>query len=400
MVATPNRWIVHVDMDAYFASVEQRDVPSYRNKPVIIGGLRGRGVVSTASYEARKYGVKSAMSMAEAHQRCPEGIFLAPNMAKYAQVSSQILHIFQAFSPLVEPLSMDEAFLDVTGMEYLYPDITQIPHQIKQRIKQELNLTASAGMARNKFLAKLASDLQKPDGLVIIHPGEEITLLAPMSIRKIWGVGAATASILKNLHIETIAHLRNANPTVLEQQLGASAGNLYNLAWGRDDRPVIPDHDAKSIGNETTFEVDLWSKEEIRSILLALAEKVGWRLRKSGLCGRTITLKVRFSSFRTITRSITTPTPLCLDQEIYETILTMLTKVPLKEGVRLLGITVAKLGKEGIGQLSLFEEPNERQEKITTVMDQLKDKFGEGIISRGRISPASNKSMEDKTSNS
>jgi len=388
MASTPNRWIVHIDMDAYFASVEQRDHPEYQNKPVIIGGLSGRGVVSTASYEARKYGIRSAMPMTEARHRCPAGIFLIPNIKKYSQISSQILHIFEDFSPLVEPLSMDEAFLDVTGMEYLYPDITQIPLKIKQRIQQELNLTASAGIARNKFLAKLASDLQKPNGLVIIRPGEELSLLAPLSVKKLWGVGDATANTLRKLHIETIGDLRKADLTVLEKQLGSCAHQLYNLAWGRDERSVIPSHEAQSIGNETTFEVDLWSKDDIHGVLLALAGKVGWRLRRAGLQGRTISLKVRFSSFRTITRSITTPSPLTLDQDIYESALKMLEKVALHEGVRLLGITVAKLSQEGIGQLSLFAETNERQEKITTVMDQLKGKFGESIITRGRIPSA------------
>lgn len=385
MVTHHQRWIVHIDMDAYFASVEQRDNPAYQNKPVIIGGLSGRGVVATASYEARKFGIRSAMSMAEARKRCPDGIYLLPNMAKYAQVSSQILQIFEAYSPLVEPLSMDEAFLDVTGMEALYPDITEIPRQIKKRIKRELNLTASAGLAPNKYLAKLASDLKKPDGLVIINPGEEIALLAPMSVKKLWGVGDATANILSKLHIQTIADFRKADLKILTQKLGSCAPDLYNLAWGRDNRAVIPGHEAQSIGNETTFEVDLWSKEDIHSILLALAIKVGWRLRKAGVWGRTLTLKVRFASFHTISRSITVQSPLSLDQEIYETTLKMLDKIPLKEGVRLLGITVAKLSQEGLGQLSLFSETNEQQEKITTLMDKLKDKFGETIIKRGRI---------------
>ena len=385
MVTHHQRWIVHIDMDAYFASVEQRDNPAYQNKPVIIGGLSGRGVVATASYEARKFGIRSAMSMAEARKRCPDGIYLLPNMAKYAQVSSQILQIFEAYSPLVEPLSMDEAFLDVTGMEALYPDITEIPRQIKKRIKRELNLTASAGLAPNKYLAKLASDLKKPDGLVIINPGEEIALLAPMSVKKLWGVGDATANILSKLHIQTIADFRKADLKILTEKLGSCAPDLYNLAWGRDNRAVIPGHEAQSIGNETTFEVDLWSKEDIHSILLALAIKVGWRLRKAGVWGRTLTLKVRFASFHTISRSITVQSPLSLDQEIYETTLKMLDKIPLKEGVRLLGITVAKLSQEGLGQLSLFNETNEQQEKITTLMDKLKDKFGETIIKRGRI---------------
>jgi len=378
------RWIVHVDMDAFFAAVEQRDHPAYLGKPVIIGGLHGRGVVSTASYEARKYGITSAMPMVEARRRCPSGIFLPPNMNKYAHVSDQIRQIFDFFSPTVEPLSMDEAFLDVTGMEYQYPDVTDIARQIKDRIKEELNLTASAGVATNKFLAKLASDLKKPDGLVVIHPGAEIDLLAPMSVKKLWGVGHATARILKSLNIETIEDFRNTDLKILEHYLGTCSLELYNLAWGRDNRPVIADRQAKSIGNENTFTIDIWSKDEIRAVLLALAGKVGWRLRKAGLQGRTITVKVRFSSFRTVTRSVTLPSALSLDESIYQVACKMIDKIPLHEGVRLLGITVSKLGQGG-GQLSLFAEDNERQEKITAVMDKLKDKFGEAIITRGRI---------------
>lgn len=383
MVTTYNRWILHIDMDAFFAAVEQRDHPAYRGKPVIIGGLSARGVVSTASYEARKYGVSSAMPMAEAHRRCPEGIFLAPNMAKYAHVSDQLRQIFDLFSPLVEPLSMDEAFLDVTGMEYLYPDVTDIPRQIKKQIKNQLDLTASAGLATNKFLAKLASDLKKPDGLVFIRPGEEFDLLAPLSVKKLWGVGNATVSILKNLHIETISDFRNTDIKILMHHLGNGATELYNLAWGRDDRPIIPDREAKSIGNENTFAIDIRSRDEIKAALLALSEKLGWRLRKAGLCARTITVKMRFSSFRTITRSVTLPSAISLDNNIFETALEIAQKIPINEGVRLLGITTSKLGQGG-GQLSLFDETNVRQESIAAVMDKLKDKFGEAIITRGR----------------
>jgi len=384
MAQNHSRWIIHVDMDAYFASVEQRDNPAYLGKPVIIGGLSGRGVVSTASYEARRYGITSAMPMVEARRRCPLGIFLSPNMAKYAQVSDQIRQIFDAFSPTVEPLSMDEAFLDVTGMEYLYPDIADIARQIKDRIKRELNLTASAGVAANKFLAKLASDLQKPDGLCIIRPGEEIDLLAPLSIKKLWGVGQATAQLLKNLNIQTIADFRNCDVKILEHHLGTCPKELLNLAWGRDNRPVIPDREAKSIGSETTFTNDIWSKDEIRAVLLALAGKVGWRLRRAGLCGRTITIKVRFASFRTITRSVTVPETLSLDSAIYQAACEMINKIPIHEGIRLLGVTISKLG-QSVGQISLFDEPNKQQEKITIVMDQLKAKYGEAIITRGRL---------------
>jgi len=384
MPTNHRRWIIHIDMDAFFAAVEQRDNPAYLGKPVIIGGQSGRGVVSTASYEARKYGITSAMPMVEARRRCPTGIFLAPNMNKYAHASGQIRQIFDSFSPAIEPLSMDEAFLDVTGMEYLYPDIIDIARQIKQRIKRELDLTASAGVASNKFLAKLASDLEKPDGLCVIHPGAEIDLLAPMSVKKLWGVGTASALILKSLNIQTIEDLRLTDPKIVERHLGTCSLELYNLAWGRDDRPVIPDREAKSIGSENTFTIDIWSQDEMRAVLLALSGKVGWRLRKAGLCSRTITVKIRFSSFRTITRSVTLPSALCLDENIYQAACELLHNIPIHEGVRLLGVTVSRLGQGG-GQISLFDETNERQEKITTVMDKLKNKFGEAIITRGRI---------------
>lgn len=384
MATKHNRWIIHVDMDAYFASVEQRDNAAYLGKPVIIGGLSGRGVVSTASYEARKYGITSAMPMVEARRRCPAGIFLPPNMAKYAQISDQIRQIFDAFSPAVEPISMDEAFLDVTGMEYLYPDITDIARQIKVRIKEELNLTASAGVAANKFLAKLASDLEKPDGMVVIRPGEEMDLLAPLPVKKLWGVGTATARILKSLNIETIGDFRCYDPKILEHHLGTNPLELLNLAWGRDNRPVIPDREAKSIGSETTFTVDIWSKDEMRAVLLALTGKIGWRLRKCGLRGRTITIKVRFSSFRTISRSMTLPSDLSLDSDIYQTACELIHKIPIHEGVRLIGITISHLG-QGDRQISLFDEPNVQQEKITLVMDKLKAKYGEAIITRGRL---------------
>lgn len=383
MVTTHKRWVIHIDMDAYFAAVEQRDNPAYRGKPVIIGGMSGRGVVSTASYEARKYGITSAMPMIEARRRCPEGIFMTPDMGKYAYVSDQLRQIFEDFSPLVEPLSMDEAFLDVTGMEYLYPDVTSMARQIKERIKRELDLTASAGVAANKFLAKLASDLRKPNGLVVIHPGEEIDLLAPLSVKKLWGVGEATANILKKLRIQTIKDFREADSKLLEHHLGKSAPELYNLAWGRDDRPVIPDREAKSIGSEITLETDIRSQDEIKTVLLALSEKLGWRLRRAGLSARTLTVKMRFASFHTISRSVTLSSSLSLDDNIYETALDIIHKVPIHEGIRLLGITASKLG-QGRGQLSLFDEANERREKITTVMDKLKDKFGETIITRGR----------------
>ena len=384
MEQKPSRWILHSDADCFYAAIEQRD-RGYHGKPVIVGGLEGRGVVATCSYEARRFGVHSAMSMREAKQRCPQGIFLPSDMRKYAYVSEQIRQIYESFSPLVEPLSLDECFMDLTGMELLYPGgVADIARKIKDQIRQEINITVSVGVAHNKFLAKLASDLQKPDGLVIIKPGEEIDLLAPMPVTKLWGVGEATARSLKHIGVETVADVRALESTALERLLGKYGAELFKLAWGKDDRPVVPDREAKSIGNETTFLQDIWAKENIEAELLALAEKTGWRLRQTGLSGRTVTVKIRYASFRTITRSLTLPTPVNLDEVIYETAKTIMEKVPVQEGIRLLGITVSHLS-EGCNQLDLFNEVNEKREKVTAVVDQLKGRFGHSIIMRGKL---------------
>jgi len=390
MALSHQRWILHADMDAFYASVEQRDNPEFRGKPVIVGGNSNRGVVCAASYEARQYGVRSAMPIAEAKRRCPQGVYILPNIPKYAQVSSQILNIFESFSPIVETLALDEAFMDITGMELLYKDVADIGEQLKLRVKKEIGLIVSVGVAPNKFLAKLASALKKPDGLVIIRPGEEAHLLAPLAVKKIWGVGDTTGRLLKSMNIETMGDLRNADLHKLEACLGKHAAQLYNLAWGRDERLVIPDREAKSIGNEDTFERDITTYEEIKTELLILAERVGWRLRKTELRGRTLTLKVRFSSFHTITRSITLTNPIALDEIIYETALNLMAKISVREGIRLLGITVSNFVQCGM-QLSLFNETTEKREKIATVMDELKDRFGAHIVKRGRLAETKEK---------
>ncbi len=384
------RWILHADMDAFYAAVEQRDNPELRGKPVIVGGSSNRGVVCAASYEAIKFGVRSAMSIVEAKRRCPQGIFVMPNMHKYAAVSSQILQIFESFSPLVETLALDEAFLDITGMQLIHSTVANLAQQIKERVRNELQLVVSIGVAPNKFLAKLASALKKPDGLVIIRPGEELDLLAPLSIGKLWGVGGATERLLKSMQIDTVGKLRQCDPYTLERHLGKYAIELYNMSWGRDDRPVVPDREAKSIGNEETFARDISEKEEIKTELLALAERVGWRLRKAETVGKTVTLKVRFSSFKTVTRGYTLTKSVFLDEVIYSTALQLMDKIPVKEGIRLLGITVSNLGQHGT-QLSLFNETTEKQQQVAKVMDRLKDRFGKDIVKRGRLVVARDK---------
>ncbi len=379
------RWIIHIDMDAYFASVEQRDHPELRGKPVIIGGLSGRGVVSTASYEARRFGVHSAMPMTEARRRCPQGIYLPGDHRKYARVSRQIMQILGGFSPLVETLSLDEAFLDVSGMEWLYPDPVAIARKIKEKIQEELQLTASAGVAPNKFLAKMASELQKPDGLTVIRPGEEAKAIAHLPIHCLWGVGETTAAMLRRTGIETIGQLADINPALLEKQFGKAAYEICELAKGKDERAVVSYHIPKSIGKETTFAADLKSKSEITDQLLVLSEKVGWRLRKSGYTGRTITLKLRFASFRTLSRSHTYMEPVCLDETIFAAANMLAAKVNMNEGVRLLGISISNL-EPGQKQISLFPDEIEiKKNLVCQTVDNLKNKYGETILMRGRV---------------
>lgn len=377
------RWVIHVDMDAFFASVEQRDNPELMGCPVIIGGTGTRGVVSTASYEARKFGVRSAMSSVEARRRCPQAVFLPPDHKKYSKVSQEIMHIFADFSPLVEPLSLDEAFLDVTGMEGLYSDPADIAIKIKERIKAELKLTASAGVAPNKFLAKLASDMKKPDGLMVIRPEQVAEILANIPVTKLWGVGQATAQTLQKLGLKTIGQVAEADPEVLHKHCGQLGYVLYQLANGQDERQVEGEWQPKSIGKEITFAEDLYSLEELKTELWALVEKVGWRLRRQNVSGRTITIKIRFSSFRTITRSRTLAVAVNLDETIYRIADEILTNVKLNEGVRLLGVTVSGLVTAG-GQISLFDQDDKKVTEVAKAIDNVKERFGEAAVVRGR----------------
>ncbi len=379
------RWIIHVDMDAFFAAVEQRDDPALRGRPVIVGGVGRRGVVSTASYEARRYGVHSAMPMTEARRRCPNAVFMPGNHKKYARVAAEIRAILAAFSPLVEPLSLDEAFLDATGMEWLYPDPRAIAAAIKQRIRNELALTASAGVAPNKFLAKLASDWGKPDGLVVVRPEEVAAFLRAMPIGRLWGAGEKTTKLLQGIGINTIGQLAGAADAILARHFGQAAGEMRRLARGEDDRPVVPEHEPKSVGNEVTFAEDLRSREEIGTCLLALSHKVSRRLRQAGYAGRTVTVKIRFGSFRTITRSRTLGDPTLLGDTIYETATAIMDGVELSEGVRLLGVTLSNLQVHG-SQTSLFTAgDDDKKLKVSVAVDRLKDKYGEGAVTRGRL---------------
>lgn len=377
------RWIMHVDMDAFFASVEQLDNPDLRGKPVIVGGQSCRGVVSTCSYEARCYGVHSAMSMAEARKLCPHGEYVPVRMRRYQEVSKKIMSIFHDFTPLVEQLSIDEAFLDVSGMEKLYHNTEEIGWLIKKRIAAETGLTASVGLAPNKFLAKMASDLQKPDGFTIIRHTEAAKFIADFPVTKIFGIGRMAEKSLLQYGIATIGQLAAADNNVLKKVFGKNADSVHRLAQGIDERPVVTESVPKSIGRETTFTQDLFTEEQCRRELLKLSGQTGFRLRSKGYSGHTLTLKVKFTDFRIVTRSITSETDICCDEEIYALSVKLLNEVDLKKGIRLLGVTVSNLSEGDCGTLG-FEE-DKKQLQRNEAVDALKKRFGENIIKRGSI---------------
>ena len=376
------RTILHVDMDAFFAAVEQREHPEYRGKPVIVGGLSSRGVVATASYEARRSGVHSAMPMATARRRCPDGIFVQGNYALYRAVSAEIFAIFSRYSPLVEPLSIDEAFLDVTGMGLLAPSPRVLAQRLKAEIREKTALVASVGIAPNKFLAKLASDLEKPDGLVEIRAEDAVRRIAPLPVRRLWGVGRRTEEKLLVQGIKTIGAMQQADEKKLARSLGRRAAHaLKELSFGRDERRVEPDREAKSIGKEVTFERDLESAEEAERELLALAEKVGWRLRLAGVAARTIQIKVRRADFTTFTRSRTRFEASAHDEPIFQTARDLVRELGIKSGIRLLGVTGENFEPSALP--SLFRD--EKKERLSGAIDALKKRFGESIITKAPL---------------
>jgi DNA polymerase-4 len=376
-------------MDAFYAAVEQRDRPGLRGRPVVVGAdPRGRGVVAAASYEARRFGVHSAMPIGRAHRLCPGAAFLPVDMAKYVRVSAEIMAILAAFTPLVEPLSLDEAFLDVTGSRALHGTGRQIAQRIKARIRQEVGLTASAGIAANKFVAKVASDLEKPDGLVEVPAGGEAAFLRGLPIRRLWGVGPAAEQALAASGARTIGDLVRTGRARLQAMLGAAAGgHLWDLAHGRDDRPVIPWHDPKSIGAEETFDRDTRDLRRLRATLLAQSDRVAAELREAGLRGRTVTLKLRFADFRTLTRQDTRPEPTAEGGEVFRRAWAALGKVPLPQPVRLVGVSVSGLtSARDPEQLPLLGDPR-RAERLAHVADEVRARFGAGALVRASLLP-------------
>ena len=396
---------MHVDMDAFFASVEQLDHPEYKGHPVIVGGLSSRGVVATASYEARKFGVHSAMPISRAKKLCPQGIFVYPNMARYKEISHVIHKVMEEFTPLIEPLSLDEAFLDVTGITHKFTGPKALGRAIKDRVFAETGLIISAGLAPNKFLAKLASDLDKPDGLVVIPYGKECESLANLPIKRIWGVGPSTERRLKHggfLLIKDIQALLDEKPLV--PYVGNQARRIWELARGIDERPVEPDRQIQSVGNEETYESDVEDPTVIDLELHYFANRVAKRLRKYGLMGNTVSIKVRYNDFKTISRQKRLDSATDQERIIYDTSVLLWNKLmrertgvpfvqahtsildmPIKP-IRLLGVTVSGLSTEGIVQEDLFSiEADEKEEKLSTVLDSLASKFGENAIMSGAL---------------
>lgn len=378
------RWIMHVDMDAFFASVEQRDHPEWKNRPVIVGGRPPRGVVATASYEARAFGVRSAMPSARAMQLCPDAVFAVPRMDVYQSVCLEIRDIMHRYASDIEPISIDEAFLDITGMNSHFPTLGAIGRSIRKVIREETGLVASAGIAPNKFLAKLASDLKKPDGFLIIPYGKEAEILAPLPVRRIWGVGKATENKLTAAGYVRIKDLQDAEETELARILASdrTARLLKELSFGKDSRPLETDRKRQSIGDETTYKEDLTDRREIDRQIAIHADVVARRLRKYRMSGRTVSLKVRFASFRTVSRSMTASDAVTLQEEIYETAKKLLSRIPLTEGIRLLGVTVSNLS-EITETPSLFPSRKEALTKAAETMDSVQEKYGKKALCRG-----------------
>ncbi|MEJ2719943.1 MAG: DNA polymerase IV [bacterium] len=386
-----DRAILHVDMDAFYASIEIRDDPSLEGKPVVVGGTpEGRGVVAAASYEARKYGIHSAMSAYRARTLCPGAVFLRPRMSHYSSVSREMFAVFREYTPLVEPVSIDEAFLDVTGSEGLFGSAVTIGRTIKQRIEDELRLTASVGVAPNKFLAKLASDLEKPDGFVVITADEAAARLAPLPVGRLWGVGKVTQKTFSTHGIRTIQDLLDFPEDRLEKLVGSNAPRLRDLARGIDDRPVVVDEESKSIGAETTFVEDIGEAAVLIDHLNSLVDRVAVRLREEGFLARTIQLKARYPDFQTVTRALTLSTPTATTQTIREAARTLLQERLDRRGraLRLIGVSASHLVRFKTEQPVLFADKKEDdREKVDRVLDALQKKFGKKTIFRGPPPP-------------
>ena len=381
------RLIVHVDMDAFFAAIEQRDNPCYRSKPVVVGSDpklgRGRGVVSTCSYEARKFGIHSAMPISIAYRKCPHAVFLPVNMDKYIAVSEQIYRIFYSYTPDVEPISVDEAFLDISCSYKLFGTPLKTCELLKEHIKNQTGLTASIGLAPTKLAAKIASDLKKPDGLVEVSEEGLLDFLRPLEIRKIWGLGAKSEKILNGMGIRTIGELAGRAREEMAAVLGANGSAFWELANGVDERPVCSEGEAKSIGNEHTFEEDTRKSDAIEGAIMALCEKVSSRLRHQGLKCRTLTLKIRLEGFLTYTRSSTFKDPTNFTEALYKKVKDLYNNFDTKgRRVRLVGVKSSNFIPAGNCGTFFDDTSVSKTEAVHKAIDRIEDRFGYGSIFR------------------
>ncbi|HEY8093813.1 MAG TPA: DNA polymerase IV [Acidimicrobiales bacterium] len=390
------RAILHADMDAFFVSVELLRRPELRGRPVVVGGTGERGVVAAASYEARRYGVQSAMPSAVARRRCPEAVFLPGDHARYEEVSEQIRDIFLRYTPLVEPISLDEAFLDVTGSRRLFGPAPAVAARLRLDIETELGLSCSVGVAPTKLLAKLASEAAKPvatprgiepgRGVVVVRAGEELAFLHPQPVSALWGVGPATRARLDRLGVTTIGDLADVPVSSLVAAVGSSHGrHLHDLACGIDDRPVVPSRGVKSIGHEETFPRDLTDRDELEGVLVRQADAVASRVRAQGLVARTVVLKLRYGDFTTLTRSVTSPQPVASGPALADAARKLLDALDLTPGVRLLGVSASGLIEGGAEQLTL-EAATASWEGASRAVDDIRRRYGAAAIGPARLS--------------
>ncbi len=409
MASDPSaREIVHCDMDAFYASVEVLDNPDLAGMPVIVGGSERRGVVAASSYEARRHGVHSAMPVATARRLCPAGVFLPVRMSRYREVSDRVFAIFRRFTPLVEPVSIDEAFLDVTASVRLFGAPEAIARAIKAAVREETGLTVSAGVAPSKLVAKIASDLRKPDGLTVVRRDKVREFLAPLPVGKLWGVGDVTREALRRMGVTTIGDLARVAPEALRARYGENGLHLHRLANGIDDRAVETERAAKSIGHEDTYDADIREPAAIRRQLLGLADRVAARLRRHGVKGGTVTLKVKYADFTTITRAVTLPRPTDDGGMLYRAVVPLLAKTEAgRRPVRLLGISVSRLAadeaasEESWDQMPLFGRKSgrapdaaraahrgadaARAARLNEAVDRIRERFGRKGIGRATL---------------
>jgi DNA polymerase-4 len=387
--------ILHVDLDAFFASVEQLEDPSLRGRPVVVGGLGPRGVVAAASYEARRFGVYSATPMARARRACPDAVFLAPRFDVYSAKSREVMAILESVTPLVEPISMDEAFLDVSGARRLSGTGPEIAATIRSRVLDETGLTASVGVASTKMLAKIASDDAKPDGLLVVPPGGELAYLHPLAVERLWGVGPATRKRLARYGVRTIGELAALPETTLVSAVGSAQGHhLHALAWNRDGRGVEPGREVKSVGHEETFPTDVLDRAVLEHEVVRLADKVAARLRGASRMARTVQLKIRYADFSTITRSRTLAEPTDLAREVARTATVLLDAVDLGDGVRLLGVAAQQLEAADAVQGALpFDavdgglavDEREERGRLERSVDAVRARFGSDSVVAARF---------------